>query len=187
MESYDILMLVVLAGATLFGAWKGMAWQLASLSSLAASYLVALRFSAELAPYFGSQAPLNRFVAMLVLYGVTSLGIWFTFRVISGWLDRCRLKEFDRHIGGLFGAAKGVLLCIGITFFAVTLSQVAREEVLHSRSGYYIAVLLDQADAVMPQELHEVLDPYLDRLERELDPAAPAGTRPATRWSASTQ
>ncbi len=130
MEPYDILMLVVLGGATVFGAWKGMAWQLASLSSLVVSYLVAVRFSADLAPYFGTQVPLNRFVAMLVLYGVTSLGIWFTFRVISGWLDRCRLKEFDRHVGGLFGAAKGILLCIGITFFAVTLSEAARETVL---------------------------------------------------------
>jgi membrane protein required for colicin V production len=185
MEPYDILMLVVLAGATMFGAWKGMAWQLASLSSLVASYLVALRFSGTLAPYFGSQAPLNRFVAMLVLYGVTSLAIWFTFRVISSWLDRCRLKEFDRHIGGLFGAAKGILLCIGITFFAVTLSQVARDKVLQSRSGHYIAILLDQADAVMPPELHEVLDPYLDRLERELGPTTPASERPASGWSAS--
>lgn len=43
MEPYDILMLVVLAGATVFGAWKGMAWQLASLSSLVVSYLAALR------------------------------------------------------------------------------------------------------------------------------------------------
>ncbi len=109
-------MLVVLVGATVFGFWKGMAWQLASLSSLVASYLVALRFSVMLAPYFGSQAPLNRFVAMLVLYGVTSLGIWLLFRVISTWLDRCRLREFDRQIGGLFGAAKGILLCVGITF-----------------------------------------------------------------------
>ena len=96
-----------------FGAWKGMAWQLASLSSLVVSYLAALRFSEDLAPYFGPQAPLNRFVAMLVLYGVTSLAIWLTFRVISSWIDRCRLKEFDRHIGGLFGAAEACCFVSG--------------------------------------------------------------------------
>ena len=187
MEPYDILMLVVLAGATVFGAWKGMAWQLASLSSLVVSYLAALRFSADLAPYFGPQPPLNRFVAMLVIYGVTSLAIWLVFRVVSSWIDRCRLKEFDRHIGGVFGAAKGVLLCIGITFFAVTLSDAARETVLHSRSGCYIALFLDQADTLMPHELHEVLDPYLDRLEHELEPAGSGKDRPASGWSASTR
>jgi hypothetical protein len=78
------------------------------------------------------------------------------------------LKEFDRQMGALFGAAK--VLCVAITFFAVTLSAQARTAVLNSRSGYYIAVLLDRADGVMPRELHEVLDPYLKKLEQELDP-----------------
>ena len=36
MELYDICMLVVLVGTTVFGAWKGMAWQVASSASLVA-------------------------------------------------------------------------------------------------------------------------------------------------------
>ncbi len=50
MDWYDILMIAVLAGATLLRAWKGMAWQLASLASLVLSYFLALRFSTQLAP-----------------------------------------------------------------------------------------------------------------------------------------
>jgi len=173
MEIYDILMLVVLIGATVFGAWKGMAWQLASLASLVISYFVGLRFSEQLAPMFGDQAPWNRFVAMLVLYMLTSLSIWMLFRVVANFMDRIKLTGFDRQIGALFGAAKGVLLCVAITFFAVTLSPQARGAILHSRSGYYIAQLLAKADTVMPREIHEVLDPYLDRLEHELDPNTP--------------
>jgi membrane protein required for colicin V production len=172
MELYDICMLVVLAGATLFGAWKGMAWQIASTASLVVSYAVALRFSPQLAPHFGEQAPLNRFIAMFVLYVGTSIAIWLAFRIVAGFLNRVRLREFDRQMGALFGAAKGVLLCIAITFFAVTLSAKARGLVLQSRSGHYIAVLLDRAEAVMPPELHQVLDPYLHKLERELKPDA---------------
>lgn len=194
MELYDICMLVVLAGATVFGAWKGMAWQVASAASLLVSYAVALRFSEQLAPHFGQQAPLNRFIAMFVLYACTSIAIWLAFRFVAGLINRVKLKEFDRQLGALFGAAKGVLLCVAITFFAVTLSAKAREHVLHSRSGHYIAVLLDRADGVMPKELHEVLDPYLHKLEQELDrdkkpqpasiPAGDAseqGSRPS-RW-----
>ena len=52
----------------MFGFWKGMAWQIASLASLVVSYFAALRFSEQLAPMFGDQAPLNRFVAMLAIY-----------------------------------------------------------------------------------------------------------------------
>jgi len=170
METYDILMLVVLLGATLFGAWKGMAWQIASLASLVLSYVVALRFSEQLAPRFGSQAPLNRFMAMLALYMATSMLIWFGFRVVRNLIDRVRLKEFDRQMGALVGAAKGVLWCVAITFFAVTLSERARSAVLQSRSGLMIAELLDQAHGVMPRELHGVLEPYLNRFEKELEP-----------------
>ncbi len=170
MQTYDIIMLAVLAGSTLFGFVKGMAWQLASLASLFVSYLVALNFSHLLAPHLGKQEPLNRFAAMLVLYLGTSLAIWLVFRVVAGAIDRVKLKEFDRQVGGLFGAAKGVLLCVVVTFFAVSLSEEIREHILFSRSGHYIAVLLDKADGVIPEDLHEVLDPYLHKLDEQLDP-----------------
>jgi membrane protein required for colicin V production len=169
MQPYDVLMIVVLVGATLFGAMKGLAWQMASLGSIFLSYFVSLKFSGTLAPMFHAEAPWNRFIAMLVLYILTSFTVWLVFRVVAGAIDRVRLREFDRQVGALFGAFKGVLLCVAITFFAVTLSVKARESVLASRSGIYISQLLAKADGVMPRELHEVLDPYLDRLERGLD------------------
>jgi membrane protein required for colicin V production len=174
MQPYDIAMLAVLLATTLLGAWKGMAWQIASLASLVASYFVAARFSGPLAPLFGDTAPMNRFIAMLVLYLATSLVIWLVFRVVAGMIDRVRLKEFDRQVGGLIGATKGVLLCVVITFFAVTLSADSRQMVLDSQSGYYISVLIDRARPIMPDDLRQVLEPYLKRLDDELDPSRPS-------------
>ena len=98
MEPYDIVMLVVLVGTSMFGAWKGMAWQVASSASLVLSYGIALRFSTPLAPHFGQQAPLNRFIAMAVLYAATSLIIWVAFRIVAGFINRVRLREFDRQM-----------------------------------------------------------------------------------------
>jgi membrane protein required for colicin V production len=84
-------------------------------------------------------------------------------------IEKVKLKEFDRQIGAIFGLAKGVLLCVLITLFAVTLlSEPQRQAICNSRSGYYIAVLLDKADGVIPGELHEVLDPYIDRLDQQV-------------------
>jgi membrane protein required for colicin V production len=161
-----------------------MAWQVASMASLVLSYLVALRFSERLAPRFGEQAPLNRFIAMFVLYMVTSLVIWLIFRIVADFINRVRLREFDRQMGALFGAAKGVLFCVAITFFAVTLSERARSAVLESRSGYMIARLLDRADTVMPRELHGLLDPYLNKLEDGLK-SPPPETAPRTARGAA--
>ena len=107
MDWYDILMIAVLAGATLLGAWKGMAWQLASLASLVLSYFLALRFSTQLAPMFGSTAPWNRFVAMLVIYLATSVVVWLSFRLVAGFLDQIKLRDFDHQVGGLFGSGEG--------------------------------------------------------------------------------
>jgi membrane protein required for colicin V production len=168
MHPYDIVMIVILLGTTLFGLYKGMAWQIASLTSLILSYFVALKFSDTLMQALGWNEKWERFAAMLILYLATSFLVWAIFRLVSSAIDRVKLKEFDRQIGALFGAAKGILFCVVVTFFVVTLSANGRAAVLNSRSGFYIAALLDEAHGVMPKELHEVLHPYMHRLETEL-------------------
>jgi membrane protein required for colicin V production len=171
MQTYDLLMLLVLVATTLFGFWKGMAWQVASLASLVVSYVAALRFSAQLAPVFGEHAPWNRFVAMLVIYIATSFIIWSMFRLISGAIDKVRLETFDRQLGAMFGLAKGVLLCVAITFFAVTLLPPSQgEAIVGSQSGRYIVALLDKSHTVFPPEIHQVIDPYLHKIEQRLNP-----------------
>ncbi len=169
-QPYDFVMLVILLGATLFGAAKGMAWQVASLASMFLSGATALRFYDQAAPYFGSSRPWNQLAAMLALYIGTNMAIWLMFRIVAGAIDRVRLKEFDRQVGAVFGAFKGAALCVIITFFAVTLSTTSRDTVLRSRSGIYIAQIIDGAQRVLPDDVHEMIGPYLQRLERELDP-----------------
>ncbi|MDC0935475.1 CvpA family protein [Pirellulales bacterium] len=179
MQTYDALMLVVLAAATIFGFVKGLAWQIASVASLVLSYVLALRFADRVAPMVSEHEPWNRYVAMLIIYAATSLAIWMAFRFVSGAIDRVKLKEFDRQMGALVGFAKGVLFCIAITFFAVTLlGESHKQRILASRSGKTIVKVLDQAEAVVPPSFHEVIGPYIDKVEERLDPnyqPAPAG------------
>ena len=67
MEIYDIVMLVILAGAVIFGAVKGMAWQIASIAALVVSYFVAVQFNEPVAGYIQLEAPLNKLAAMGIL------------------------------------------------------------------------------------------------------------------------
>ena len=168
MQTYDIFMLLVLAGCIVFGAWKGMAWQIASLASLVVSAALAIRFSHPLAPYLSEQAPWNRFLAMLVIFLAVSLAIWLVFRVVAGAIDRLKLKDWDHQIGGLFGAIKGVLLCLVITFFVVGLSEPMRQSVLHARSGYYMTVLVERGYPFVPDEIRELVGGYVDEFNRRL-------------------
>lgn len=170
MQTYDMIMLGVLIAATLFGLWKGFAWQVASLGALFASYLVAYRYRYDVAEWLPVAAPWNTFAAMLLLYVGTSLLIWIAFRWVHDLIDRVKLTEFDHQIGALFGLTKGAILCMVVTLFAVTLlGDRQREAIVNSRSGYYIAVLLDKSNAVMPVELTKVLEPYLHQLDGRLE------------------
>ncbi len=167
-QPYDIVMLVVLGGMTLLGVWKGMAWQVAALASVILSAVVAVNVSPSLAPMFGAEAPWNRFLAMLVLYAVTAGAIWLLFRLVSNVIDRVKLKEFDRQLGAMFGLAKGVLYCVIITFFAVTLSESSRQMVLQSRSGDYIARGIRHANPILPEDVRAWLGKYIDELDKKL-------------------
>ncbi|MBS0211022.1 MAG: CvpA family protein [Planctomycetes bacterium] len=166
-------MLVVLVGTAVHGAWKGLAWQIASLAALLASGYVALQFSDPLAPYLSSSTPWNKFLAMLLLYLATSLTIWMLFRAVKSAIDRVQMGSFDRQLGGIFGVAKGLLYCTVITFFVVTLWGTGREYVLQSRSGYYLSVGLHRATPILPKEVRDYLGEYIDQLNRGLDPRRP--------------
>lgn len=172
MEPYDIMMLVVLIGTALFGAIKGFAWQLASIGSIVISYSVAYNFREPLSQSIHADPPWNRFLAMLILFIGTSLVIWVAFRMISNTIDRLRLKEFDRQIGALFGLAKGGLYCILVTMFGVTLlGEGVRERIVVSRSGHYIASVLDRSEALIPEEFQDVVRPYLQRFDQKFNAA----------------
>ena len=189
MQAYDILMLIILVLAIVWGAWKGLAWQIASILSIGLSYFVALNFRQPLSGIINATPPWNIFLSMLILFLGTGLIVWIGFNLVSEMIERVKLKEFDRQLGALFGGAKGVLLCVLVTLFSVALlGDGQRQAICNSKSGYYIAVLLDRAHLVIPRELHDVLAPYLDRLDRSIPHehmAGSAGSFPtaSTAWN----
>ncbi len=172
--SYDLFMIAILACCVILGAVKGMAWQIASLSSMVVSYLVAKRFSGNLAPMISAQEPWNTAIAMLILFAATSLVIWLAFRGVRGMIERFKLKEFDRQLGALVGGVKGAAICIVITFFAVTLSESARKSVLDSRSGYYISVLLEKGHDFLPERVHDQIHDHYVEFQAKLSPTGEA-------------
>lgn len=170
MSFYDLVMLVVFAAAILFGLWKGLAWQVASLAAIFVSYFVAMQFRGYVAPYFKTEPPWNVFGAMLVLYLGTSLVIWIAFGYVRKSIERFHLKEFDRQAGALLGGLKGALLCMVITMFSVTIaSERVRSAVITSRSGNLIAHSINKLSTVVPKEIHQVLDPLLNKFNDRLN------------------
>jgi membrane protein required for colicin V production len=175
MQGYDLFMIIILAAAVIWGAWKGLAWQVASLASVVLSYIAAMMFRQPLAGFLSQQVelvpPLDTGLAMLILFLGTSLVVWVGFNLVSESIQKLKLKEFDRQVGALVGLAKGVLLCTVITLLAVTIvSDQQRQQIYNSRSGYYISVLLQKLQPVLPPEVQSRLQPYEQNLEKNVVP-----------------
>jgi membrane protein required for colicin V production len=175
MQGYDLFMIIILAAAIVWGAWKGFAWQVASLGSVILSYIAAMMFRQPLASFLSQQVelvpPLDTGLAMLILFLGTSLVVWVGFNLVSETIEKVKLKEFDRQVGALLGLAKGVLLCTVITLLAVTIvSDQQRQQIYNSRSGYYISVLLQKVQPILPPEVQSRLQPYEENLQKNVVP-----------------
>jgi membrane protein required for colicin V production len=178
-EGYDLVMLGILAAAAVLGYFKGMVWQIAWIAGIAASGFLALRFSSQLAPMFGQQAPWNRLIAMLAIYVGTSLAVWLVFRVISGAINAIHLSAFDHQLGLLLGIAKGALVCVVVTFFAVTLAPAYRNQIVASRSGRLVAEIIMRADEILPPNIVEPVQPFVKQFEDQFrQPAAGGAPQP---------
>ncbi|MBL8889313.1 MAG: CvpA family protein [Planctomycetaceae bacterium] len=169
MEIYDIIMLAILVGAVVFGALKGMAWQIATIAALVVSYFVAIRFSEPVSQFIKVDAPLNKLAAMLLLYLATSLVIWIGFGFVRRSIEKMALKDFDRHAGAILGAISGVLMCVTVTLFSVTLLEDGqRQYVTRSKSGMHITRWINEYQRLFPPAVNEVLAPYIQRLNEEM-------------------
>jgi uncharacterized membrane protein required for colicin V production len=168
--TFDILVVMTILLGAVFGAWKGLAWQVASILSLVAGFAVAIPLSGPVAPLFGASAPLNRFVAVAVLYAVVSLGIYLVALFYRTAIQKWKLDQWDRHLGGVMGAVKGFLLCLTLTYFAVTLAAGLREPILTTRTGKLMAHTMSAVHPIWPPGVHDIIHPYVHRLDETPKP-----------------
>lgn len=126
MSPLDIVVLIVLGIFIVRGLWIGFIRQLASLIALVLGFIIAGRYYDESARFISPFIE-NQQLGFLLTYGlifimvfVATIFIGLGFRkvaqlVLLGW--------FDKSLGGVFGAAKGMFLaCIVFMVLAVFIS-----------------------------------------------------------------
>lgn len=179
MNSSQIFDLVVV-GTLLFCAWKGAARGLVSQAAWVVALILCFKFSGELAPVveptIAVEQPLKKWIAMAIVYLGLCLLSFVAASMLNTWLERTRLKDFDRHLGALLGFIKGVVVCMTVMFFALTLSESARTVVSGSRSGYLAAVILYHLDPLIPlipEGAKDTVNVVRERFHKELNSADP--------------
>jgi uncharacterized membrane protein required for colicin V production len=161
MTVYDAAMLGLVLIGMLWGAWKGAIWQAAGLISLGLGYAVAHPNSIHMAAMMPGTDPLTkRMGAMLLLYVVTSGGVFLVAWTIRSFLKKIRLEAYDRHLGMLLGGAGGAAAGLVGTLFVTSLAPDTRQVVFHSVSGKLAARGLAALESRLPAEARAELAPF---------------------------
>jgi uncharacterized membrane protein required for colicin V production len=165
--AYDGVMALIVLFATVHGYWKGATWQIAPIMSLVLGYMVAMPMSVSTAHYFGDP-PQNRLFALVTIYIGVSMVVYLLVRSFREGIEKAKLTEFDRHLGALLGALKGILLTLAITVILLIYSSIARDLILKSESSSIAAKIINAVYPILPKAMHQILSPYLRQLDREL-------------------
>jgi membrane protein required for colicin V production len=162
MTLYDAGMVCLILGGMVWGAWRGIVWQLASIASLVLGYAVAHTASDDLAAHFHFPGDpiVARGLAMVVIYVVVSGGVFFAAWLVRATLRRLNFEAYDRHLGMVLGGLEGVLLGLVVTLFVVSLAPKSRGPIFASPTGKIAGKIMVTLGPVLPSEAREVLAPF---------------------------
>ena len=160
MTPYDLAMAGVVIAGMIWGALRGITWQVASIASLVLGYAVSFPMSSQLAPHFPGEPVVARALAMLTLYVAVSGGIYLAAWSIRTILKQWQFEAYDRHLGMMLGGLEGAILGIVLTLFVVSFSPSLRPKILTSPTGRVVTAVLNAAQPALPGEIRTVLAPF---------------------------
>lgn len=117
MAALDWVVLVVLAASMLLGLWRGLVYEVLSVLSWIAAFVLAQWFAADVAgwlPMQGAAEPLRYAVGFVVVFiGALFAGgllAWLTKKLVAA----VGLAPVDRVLGALFGAVRAAVLVLAL-------------------------------------------------------------------------
>lgn len=181
---FDLVVLGVVIISAILAAVRGFTREVLAIGAWVAAGLAALFFHPQLVPiareHIGNPT-IALVVTIAVIFLVTLLVVSFLTVRLSDLVLDSRIGALDRSLGFLFGAARGVLICIiGYQFFAWLVPEKMQPEwaktartrpVLHSAGEGLIAMLPENLDRTISD---------LRKRGGGTDNEAPADAPPAT-------
>ncbi len=160
MTLYDALMAGIVVAGMIWGAWRGITWQVASIASLVLGYMVAQPLSGRLAPQFPGEPAVARALAMIVIYAAVSGGVFLVAWIVRATLRRLKFEAFDRHLGMVLGGLEGLMVGLVITLFVVSLAPQTRGPIFASPTGQVVGQVMQAVGPALPGEVRAVLAPF---------------------------
>jgi membrane protein required for colicin V production len=160
MPTLDWIFLAVLLFSLLLGAWRGLVFEVLSVLSWIAAFVLAQWFAPDAArflPMAGATEAI-RYAAGFVLVFVASifLGGLVAF-VAKKMIAAVGLSPADRALGALFGLVRGAVLLLALTV-VVGMTPLKTSQAWQDSMGAHVAsVVLSGLKPVLPQEFGKYL------------------------------
>lgn len=164
----DLLLLAVLGVSVIVGALRGFVFEALSLGAWVIAYFATpfLRPLAEgwLPPadhpgdWQALAAPVLAFVAVLLLVSLLA-------RLLRALIHATPLQAPDRLLGSGFGLLRGLLLCLLIGVLVGFTPLREHPAWTQSQARPLIGSSLRALGPLLPQDLHRLLDPVIERTE----------------------
>ncbi len=162
---YDVLVVCILLFFLAKGAARGLVWQLAGIAGILLCVTFAGTASKVIGPHIKLDPPANQWAVMFITYLLASFVAFGFARTLNGWIEKMELKEYNRHLGAVFGLIKGALLVLIMTFMIVTFSQKTRDMLKDSKAAHIAAKAIQQIEPIIPDKLHEAVSKYIRMFE----------------------
>ncbi len=160
MVALDWIFLSILALSLLIGAWRGLVYEVLSLATWVAAFLLAQWFAPAAAHYLpmeGSSETI-RYAAgfVLVFIGAVFAGSILTW-LISRMFQAAGLRPADRVLGAVFGLMRGVIVLLAVAVLVSMTPLQADAWWTESVGANWATATVKGLKPVLPQEFGRFL------------------------------
>ncbi len=158
MPALDWIFVGVLLASLLLGAWRGLVFEVLSLLSWVAAFVLAQWLALDVAAYLpmsGSSAVLRYAVGFVLVFIATVMVGGLVAVVVKKLVSSVGLSPFDRALGAVFGVCRGALLLLLATLLA-GMSSLKTSPMWEESTGVAVAgVVLKGIKPLMPVDFQK--------------------------------
>lgn len=160
MPVLDWIFLAVLLLSMLLGAWRGLVFELLSLLSWMAAFVLAQWLGpdvAQMLPLAGAAEVIRYVAGFLVVFVATVFAGGLIAWLIKQLVQAVGLRPADRALGAVFGLVRGVILLLAATVVMEMTPLKSSEWWLQSRGAEVSSAALKGLKPVLPEEFGKYL------------------------------
>ena len=152
----DIALLAVSGLSVLVGLWRGFVFEIVSLLGWLVAFVIANSagpFLADFVPV-ASSPEVKLWIAYIVVFVVILITCTLLACMLRALVAATPLSFVDHLLGGVFGAARGVLVCVVVATLVMLSPYATSTTWKKSHGALWLGLALEGLKPVLPQSLN---------------------------------